>query len=83
MTPEQKAAYQKGYVAGRKRAAKDRARDAYDAKRAAFRQRAFLAALPACIAGQGWKRGDKPITSLEGRTALAWDFADESLKRFW
>lgn len=83
MTPEQKAAYAKGYVAGRKRAAKDRERERWQAKRAAFRQRAFLAALPACIAAHGWKNGDKPINTLNERTALAWDFADEALKRFW
>jgi hypothetical protein len=83
MTPEEKAAYQRGYVAGRKRKAKDRERERFEAQRAAFRQRAFLAALPACIAAQGWKRGEQPINSMEARTALAWDFADEALKRFW
>lgn len=83
MTPEEKAAYQRGYVAGRKRVGRDRARERYEAKRAAFRQRAFLSALPACIAAQGWKRDDKPINTLAERTALAWEFADEALKRFW
>lgn len=83
MNDAEKAAYQKGYNAGRKRVAKDRERAAYEAKRAAFRQRAFLAALPACIVAQGWKAGDKPINTLVDRTALAWDFADEALKRFW
>lgn len=83
MTPEEKRAYQKGYVAGRKRKNEDRRRAGREAERLAFRRRAFLAALPACVNAQGWTRNDKPITTMEARTALAWDFADEAMRRYY
>jgi hypothetical protein len=72
--------YARGYNAGRKRVDLDISREAVMAERQAFLERAFLAALPACIVAQDWKRGDKPITNMTQRTALAWDFAEEALK---
>ena len=76
-------AYQRGYQAGQRRKSKAINAEKHQAQKDAFRRRAFLAALPACVSAEGWKRGDKPITSLAARTALAWDFADEAMKRYW
>ena len=76
-------AYQRGYMAGQRRKTKAISVEKLQAQKDAFRRRAFLAALPACIAAEGWKKGNEPITGLTERTALAWDFADEALKRYW
>jgi hypothetical protein len=51
-------------------------------QRAAFWNRAFLAALPECITVNGWTKGEKPINDVSSRTALAATFADEALKHF-
>lgn len=83
MTDEEKRAYQRGYNAGQRRKARAISQEKLAARREAFRQRAFLAALPACIAAQGWKRGDKPINSMNDRVGLAWDAADDAMKRFY
>jgi hypothetical protein len=83
MTETEKAAYQKGYHAGRKRVKKDITTERLRAERATFRRRAFLAALPACVKAQGWQRGGTPITTMNDRVRLAWEFADEALKNYW
>lgn len=81
MSPEEARAYSRGYQAGKRR----KQRDINDEKRIReekhFRDRAFLAALPACIQAQGWTRGDKTITKLEDRVRLAWDAAEEAAKQ--
>lgn len=79
----EKLGYAKGYAAGKRKRVKDASSARHEAQRQAFRQRAFLAALPSCILAQGWQTGDtkKPINSLPARVNLAWDFADEALKR--
>ena len=70
------AEYQKGYAAGRKRLAVDRARDA-------FWRQAFLSALPAFLSSDSrWTRGGKPITTIPGLTQLAADLATEALKHW-
>lgn len=76
----EKRGYSKGYAAGRRRKARDLSDQRRRTEREAFRRRAFLAALPACIAAQGWKRGDKPIASVDDRAQLAWDFAAAAVK---
>lgn len=73
-------AYARGYQAGRKRRRRDMTIEQMNKHRDANWNRAFLAALPTCIDAQGWKRGDKPINSLEARVRLARDFADEAMK---
>jgi hypothetical protein len=83
MTPDENKAYQRGYRSGRKRRAVDERGRKADAERAAFRRRAFLAALPACLASEGWKIGDKPVTTLDQRIDLAWLAANKALKQFW
>lgn len=78
----EKRAYARGYRAGKERRSKQIEVERIYAKQQAFRERAFLAALPACIAADSWKTGDKqPITSLPQRVSLAWRFADEAMKR--
>lgn len=66
--------YQKGYAAGRRKRSRDNAETA-------LWQRAYLAALPAVMGAQGWKRGDVHINGLTDRVGLAKDFADEALKQ--
>lgn len=78
MTDEQiKAAeqrgYGRGYNAGRRRAERE-------AQHTELWNRAFLAALPACISSSDWAIGDKPIRDIPGRTRLAVDFANEAVK---
>ena len=78
----EKRGYQRGYNAGKRRLVQEVARDRRHAQAEAFRRRAFLAALPAAFGAQGWKRGDQPITSMEDRVRLAWEVADEAMKRY-
>ena len=66
--------YQKGYAAGRRKRSRDNADTA-------LWQRAYVAALPAAMAMEGWKKGEKPITGLSDRVKLARDIADEALKQ--
>lgn len=78
---ERQRGYSLGYAAGKRRKEQDVTKEAMRKKRDAFWQRAFLAALPAAFAAEGWKRGEKPITGLEDRVRLAAEVADEAAKR--
>jgi len=80
-TTEEQRGYARGYAAGRKRVQRDRQAERAQAERQAFLDRAFLAALPACIEAHGWTRGGKPITGLDQRVRLAWDAAEQALKQ--
>lgn len=71
--------YSKGYQAGKKRKYKVETYEQRNRKENAFWQRAFIAALPAAFAAEGWSRGEKQITALEDRVRLAADTADHSL----
>ena len=87
MTSDELKGYNKGYAAGRKRAQLDRDRRHEAARREAFRQRAFLAALPVCITVQGWSRLQndgtrRPISDVDDRVRLAWEIADVSMDRY-
>lgn len=73
--------YARGYRAGKHRADAEQRAEAMRSERQAFLERAFLAALSACVNADNWKSGGEPITNIPGRTALAWDFAEEALKR--
>lgn len=81
MNPAEKAAYQRGYASGKRRKAREISAEARLREERAFLDRAFLAALPAAITAQGWKRGEQPITALKDRVRLAVDFAREALKQ--
>ena len=71
--------YSKGYVAGKKRKERNISEETRQRKKDVFWQRAFVAALPAAFAAQGWSRGETPITSLKERVRLAAETADEAL----
>jgi len=71
--------YSRGYIAGRKRKAREISRENQMRKKSAFWQRAFLAALPVAMTRDNWTRGDKPITTVADRTKLATEIADEAL----
>lgn len=81
-TAEQRG-YAKGYAAGKRRRTRDAAEERRINEREQFRRRAFLAALPFAMGANGWKRGEKPINSLEDRVSLARDIADESVNQFF
>lgn len=85
-TTDERRAYQRGYAAGRKRVRLDRQREHQQRQENAAWNRAFLAALPACIEANGWKDAQgNPITTTTQRTNLAARIADKSLKhmRLW
>lgn len=81
MTKEEQRAYSRGYQAGMRRKKKDIDADRQIKEENAFRDRAFLAALPACITAERWVRGEKPIKSLQERVRLAWDASDEAVRQ--
>lgn len=81
MTPDEQKVYQRGYRAGKAKARRDRSAEHAHRERQAFWDKAFLAAIPACIRADGWKVGDKPITSLVDRIDLARDAADHAAKK--
>lgn len=76
----EKLGYARGYAAGRAKMKKDGDAEREQAKRQAFLEHAFLAALPACIVADGWTTNGKPTTGTGQRTELAWDFAEQALK---
>lgn len=73
--------YAKGYASGRKRRKADLHADHVHKEKQAFLDKAFLAALPACMEIQGWSINDVPVKSKEDRVKLAWRFAQEALKQ--
>jgi hypothetical protein len=75
--------YAKGYAAGQRRADREERERSRDEQKEEFRRQVFLSVLPACFDANGWKQGEKPITTMQARTKLAWDFADEALKGTW
>jgi hypothetical protein len=77
---ELKAAYARGYYAGRRRKKQEISREVRRHRENAQWHRYMQAALMACITSQGWKVGDRPIINVPDRTKLAADFADEALK---
>jgi hypothetical protein len=80
-TKEEKAAYQRGYNAGKKRLHREVDMRRREAARNAFWQRAYLAALPACITVQGWKFDDGGgVHTTADRSRLAIGFADVALR---
>lgn len=79
----EKLGYQRGYAAGRRKKAKDMRAGRFEAERRAFRRRAFLAALPACLEAANWQRDGKPIVGLADRVRLAREAADEAMKGFY
>ncbi len=78
----EKRGYSKGYAAGQRRKQRNIDDDRRSRERAAFWNRAFLAALPACLTVDSWKNGKgEPITTLDQRVQLASNCADRALER--
>ncbi len=81
MTADERRAYSRGYAAGRRSNKAGRTLAQLQHERQAFRERAFLAALPFAMAAQGWLRGDEPIRSVADRVRLAVEIADEATRK--
>lgn len=81
MNADEKRGYGKGYAAGLKRQERDQS-TARSRRKAHYWNRAFLAALPACLTAQGWERGGEAIKKLDDRVQLASETADEALKHY-
>lgn len=77
----EKAAYSKGYTAGRRRTVRAISDKQRATKENALWQSLFIAALPVAMSITGWSRRNQPITTLEDRTKLATDFANEALRQ--
>jgi len=73
--------YSKGYVAGKRRKQAARQREVHCREQQAFLDRAFLVILPVALAAEGWKFGDKPISTTEERVLLAKRWAEEALRQ--
>lgn len=73
--------YARGYHAGKKKRHRDDFVARYRRERQAFLDRAFIATLPAALNADGWKFGDKPITSTDDRVELAARWAVAALKK--
>lgn len=73
--------YSRGYNAGKRRKQRGMTYERLCRERQAFLDRAFIAALTACVTADGWKAGEKPITNIPDRVKLAADFAVEALKK--
>jgi hypothetical protein len=74
-TPEETAAYAKGYNAGRRRKKIDRSAEQRRRQENALWQRAVLSALPFAVTQDTWTRGKVKINSLEDRVKLAGEIA--------
>lgn len=79
MNSDEKKGYARGYAAGKKRKERLIIEERRRTQDQAFLDRAFLAALTACIDVQGWRTGDKPISNIPERVKLAADFARAAL----
>lgn len=77
--------YHRGYAAGRRRLVADIDRERVNQDRTLFRDAVFLSALNFSMTQVDWyittKNSKKYITTLQDRVALAWDIADEAMKR--
>lgn len=81
MMSDKSADYNRGYRAGKRLALRAAIGRTADNEAAEFMKDVFLVALRECIDTPSWKAGEKPITSLEDRTQLAWNFAREAEKQ--
>jgi hypothetical protein len=81
---DEQRAYSRGYNAelraGRSKRVRALNHVTESRAKAEFLQKAFLAALPAAFAAQGWQQGGKPISTVDDRVALAWRVAKEALR---
>jgi hypothetical protein len=73
--------YSRGYAAGKKKVKIERSAEQRRAEQQAFLDKAFFAALPFAATQSTWRHGEKPINTITERVALAWDFAESSLRQ--
>lgn len=73
--------YSRGYSAGKRRRQRELADERRRKEQQAFLDRVFIAVLPAAMNAQGWKFGDKPITSTEDKIRLARIWAEKALEQ--
>lgn len=81
----EKRGYAKGYIAGKAKRAKLLSYEQILRRDNALWNRAFLAALPACITADGWTitkadGTEQRISDVAEKTKLARDFATEAFK---
>ncbi len=81
MSDELRAAYSKGYAAGKRIAKQKKSLDVIQRQKNAFWQRAFISTLPWALETNGWTLGGEPTTAMLDRVRLATIVADEALKR--
>ena len=73
--------YSRGYQTGSTKKKNDRAAQNKKQQHDAKWNRAFLAALPAALVMNGWKIGEKPISTIEERLDFAVRIANRSAER--
>ena len=78
-TKEERAAYARGYAAGKRRRQREVRADDRERRREAFWLRVYATVLPEAMACNGWKVGEKAVTSTEDRVDLARRWADRAL----
>jgi hypothetical protein len=80
MSKEERAAYARGYAAGKKRVVRERSAEHVAARRNAFWQRAYLAFAPVAVTSPNWSIGDEKMDDSNKRIArLAVAWADAAL----
>ena len=71
MTDPVKAAYAKGYAAGKRRKQKDISNERRERERKAFLDRVFIAVLPTAMRVEGWTIGSEKVIDSNQRIKLA------------
>lgn len=78
---EEKADYQRGYKAGRKRLDRELLQEAQRKIDQDYFRALMLAALPVAMEIEGWQLGGKPIASMTERADLAIMFAKDAFSK--
>lgn len=77
----EKHGYARGYRAGKHRRQRDIDHEHHRREQQALLDRIYVAMLPTAMSAQGWKFGEKPISSMDDRIELARQWAEEALKQ--
>lgn len=81
MNADESRGYSKGYAAGRRRQRQEHLAEALRKEQQSFLDRVFIACIAEAMHIQGWKIGDKPVTTIPDRITVARDFALDALRR--
>lgn len=73
--------YSKGYIAGRRKKRVEQVEENWRRERQAFIDKAYIALLPTAMTVDGWKFGDKPVTSRSDRIELVRRWVVEALNK--